>query len=124
MVKIFIPHKFTTLNEYISAERRNKYIAAKIKNDETKIVVAYLYKLTKLEKVKIDYQAVYKFTWHLKNKKLDPDNVAFARKFLLDGMVLSGLIENDGQKQIKGFTDDFVIDKDEGVEIIIQGVEE
>jgi len=38
-------------------------------------------------------------------------------------MVLSGLIENDGQKQIKGFTDDFVINKDEGVEIIIQEVD-
>ena len=30
----------------------------------------------------------------------DPDNVDFARKFLLDGMVTAGLLCNDSRKEI------------------------
>ena len=52
------------------------------------------------------------FAWYCKNKKVDPDNISFAKKFILDGFQDAKLIENDGFKQICCFQDIFHVDKD------------
>ena len=45
------------------------------------------------------------------------------KKFILDAMVLAGFIPNDGQKNIFGFMDNFVVDpKEPRVEITIEEV--
>lgn len=51
------------------------------------------------------------FRWYCKNQKKDPDNISFAKKFILDGMVKAGVLENDGWKQVAGFQDEFYLDK-------------
>lgn len=38
--------------------------------------------------------------------------MAFAKKAILDGMQKAGIIQNDGWNEIRGFIDDFEIDKD------------
>ena len=58
-----------------------------------------------------------RFTWHVKDKRTDADNIVFAKKFILDGFVKAGIIEDDSMKYIIGFIDDIVIDKNEYVEI-------
>lgn len=60
------------------------------------------------------------FNWYCANKKQDPDNIAFQQKFILDGMVKAGLIENDGWKQIRKLAHNFEVDKNNPrVEIIL-----
>lgn len=99
--------EFTDLNTYIRAERGNRFMAAKIKKTETERVI---WELAHPEK--IVGRAVISFDWYTKNERKDPDNVSFAKKFILDGMVVSGLLENDTRKCIKGFIDCFFVDKD------------
>lgn len=43
-----------------------------------------------------------KCTWFESNIRRDPDNIFAGVKFILDGLVKSGVLENDGQKWIKG----------------------
>ena len=56
-------------------------------------------------------KSIFKFTWYRKNRRTDPDNIAFAKKFLLDAMEEVGIIDNDGWKNVAGFIDDFFVDK-------------
>ena len=105
-----IYYKFTTLNAYISAERTNKYVGAKIKRVETEVV-----RLALLNKQPFKTPVRLKFTWLCKNKRIDPDNRAFAKKFVLDGMVKAHVLEDDTMRYITGFIDEFVISDKEGV---------
>lgn len=116
--KFTIPHELTDLNSYIQAERSNRYAAADIKSTMTYICTLYAKQLKHISKrVKLT------FTWYCKNQKKDPDNIAFAKKFILDALVKAGVLENDGWKQIAGFEDYFEIDADKPrVEIEIREV--
>lgn len=70
---------------------------------------------TKIEKGTIE------FSWYEKNKRRDKDNVAFAKKFILDAMQEMGILENDGWQQVIGFSDYFFIDKENPrVEVVIK----
>lgn len=109
---IELHYDFTSLNAYINAERRNKYVAAKIKKTETNFVHMSL-----LNKPKIATPCKLHFHWLLKNRRKDLDNVAFSKKFIIDGMVHAGIIPNDGLKYITGFTDTFEISDKVGVRI-------
>ena len=109
-----INHRFTSLNKFINAERSNRYIAAKIKREETSIAHMSL-----LGKPPITTPCKLKFTWYIKDKRMDPDNISWSKKAVIDGMVKAKLIPDDGLKYITGFTDEFIIDKHERVEIEI-----
>ena len=50
-------------------------------------------------------------TWYEPDRRRDPDNIAAAIKFVLDGMVNVGLIPNDGWKNIAGIEHRFAVDK-------------
>ena len=114
MNKVFIPHQFCTLNKYIAAMNRNRYIGNKIKQDETEI--ARLHFIGK----KFDTPCYIKFRWFVKDKRTDPDNIAFAKKYILDGIVKAKSIPDDTMRHILGFTDEFIIDKNNvGVEVTI-----
>lgn len=52
-----------------------------------------------------------RFTWIEPNARRDMDNIAFAKKFILDAIKKYGLIADDGQKYIAGFSDSFGVDK-------------
>ena len=105
---MIIYHKFTSLNKYINSERTNKFVAAKIKREETRI--AYL-SLKGSPAIKTPCKL--RFIWATTNKRIDPDNIAWAKKFILDGMVKANIIPDDTRKHITGFVDDFLIgDKD------------
>lgn len=106
-MKIKIDYKYATLNEYINAERSNKYYAAKMKKLQTDVSRAFF-----ITKDKIKNPVDITFTWHLMNKRRDPDNICFAKKFILDGMVTAKFIENDNLKWIKSFKDYFVVETD------------
>ena len=105
-MKITIPGELTDLNNYINAERSNRFKASKIKKTETEKCI-WISK----NKGNVDTKVKVIFTWYCKDQMKDPDNICFAKKFILDGFVKSGLLKNDGWKQIEGFEDKFIIDK-------------
>lgn len=65
------------------------------------------------------------FVWYEPNAKRDPDNVVFAKKFILDGLKVGGIIPDDSQKWVRGFDyERWVVDKEkQGVEITIRRTE-
>jgi Holliday junction resolvase RusA-like endonuclease len=66
-------------------------------------------------------RAYLDIVWYEPNRRRDLDNIAAGKKFILDGLQAIGKIENDGWKQIAGFTDTFEVDKqDPRVEVKIR----
>ena len=118
---IFIPGEFTTANEYIEAERSNRYAGAEIKKCET-----YRAKLAGRDVKQVQYYPVdLYFTWYRRDRKRDPDNCAFSIKFILDGLVKAGVLKADGWNQIRSIHHEFVVDKNNlGVEIRIMEIDE
>ena len=100
-----IPGEFTSLNEYIRAERGRfgMYQAGKIKKEETERV-AWLAK-----RVKIETPCYFVFKWTVKNKKKDSDNVAFSCKYIFDGLVEAGAIPNDSMAHVLGIVHLFAV---------------
>ncbi|NGM16977.1 hypothetical protein GMI70_02965 [Eggerthellaceae bacterium zg-893] len=113
-----VPGRFPGLNDYVEAERANRYAAAKMKRDETERVAAE----AAAQKVPSFSRPVrLGFLWVEPNRRRDLDNVAFAKKFVLDGLVAAGVIAGDGPRLVAGFEDSFSIDKeDPRVEITIE----
>jgi len=109
IVTITIPGRLPSANEYINDSRGNKYKSAKVKKNLTESIAALIINKSKGVKFK---RVFVKFKWIEKDKRRDPDNIAFAKKFILDAAQLAGLIENDGQSQINGFVDEFDFDSD------------
>jgi len=108
---------FISLNEYINYERMQKYIAASIKKRETERVY---YEALSQKKGQVNKKIFIVFHWFVKDKKKDKDNIAFAKKFILDGLVLAKVLKNDGFDDIEGFLDFFSVDpKDERVEVTL-----
>jgi hypothetical protein len=50
--------------------------------------------------------------WICKNKRKDKDNIMAGTKFVLDGLVVEGIIDNDGWKDIGHITHGFIVDKE------------
>ena len=104
------------LNEYTRACRSNKYAGAKLKKrNQAKVVRAI--EDAGLKPLRGNVSLV--ITWYDKpganGRHRDKDNIAFAKKFVLDGMVEAGLIADDDWATVIGFTDLFVESDDEGV---------
>ena len=96
---------FESLNNYINAERTNRYKAAKIKKTMTAIYATAFNGIKPYEK-----PITLTFTWFLKNKRRDLDNIAFNQKFIIDGMVLAKVIHDDSMKYVQGLVHRVVID--------------
>lgn len=119
MNRVKIKGKLPSLNEYINACRRNRYAGAKMKQ-ETETLVGY--QLVALRPIKAP--VIIHFFWYEKNSRRDKDNVAAAKKFILDAMQKTGKIPNDNNKFIAGFTDSFIYGIEYGVEIIVEPITE
>ena len=97
-----IPLKLPSLNDYIAACRQNAYKGAKMKRETEREIGFFVRRLRKYE-----CPVTIRFLWIEKTAKRDLDNVAFAKKFILDAMVKNGKLPDDGQKWVKGFEDRF-----------------
>lgn len=103
LILYYIP---TDLNTYINQERTHRMIAARTKKEETESVrLASLVADLKPMKSPV----VLNFTWYYKSKH-DLDNISFAKKYILDGLVKARVLQNDSKKDVIGFKDDYVND--------------
>ena len=107
-----IIYEFTSLNKMIQANRGNYHIGNKIKQTETEVV-----RLSALGHAPFNTPCRIKFTWLIKNRMTDPDNIASAKKQILDGLVKARILPDDTHKYILGFTDEFEISDKAGVRI-------
>lgn len=121
-MKLVIPGPLPGLNEYISAERANRQLGAKLKREAQWVVEVCAKK--QLRKFRPAGSVRMKYTWYERNRRRDKDNVSsFGRKVIQDALVKAGVLENDGWAQIDGFSDDFQVDaKRPRVEVEIEEV--
>lgn len=49
------------------------------------------------------------FVWTEQDRRRDKDNIAAAKKFILDGLQQAGVIDNDGWSQVATWQDQFAI---------------
>lgn len=108
IISFTIPGTLPGLNDYVKANRSNLYKGNQMSRDAHYLCKLGMIKLAgkRLEHGFID------FRWYEKNKRRDKDNISAAKKFILDAMQEMGIFENDGWKQIDGFSDRFFVDKD------------
>lgn len=100
--ELFIPVRLPSLNDFIGAMNRNRFIGNKMKREYTELVSTYA-KANRLghftEPITLEFQ------YTEPNNKRDGDNIVFAKKFILDGLVEAGVLTDDNQKWVKGFSD-------------------
>jgi len=120
--KIVIESELPSLNEYVNSERSNRFAGANLKHKFTTICSVYT-RAAMNEGVEFSWPCQLRFVWYMKDKRKDPDNVAFAKKFVLDGFQQCGFLDNDNIKHITGFTDEFRIDK-EHPRVVIESIQE
>lgn len=104
---LVIEGRLPSLNEYVAAERTNRFKAAAMKRRETERVrdAALAQGCPRFEG-----PVTVRFLWVEPNRRRDLDNVAFAKKFVLDGLVAAGVLGGDGQRFVVGLQDTFEVD--------------
>lgn len=109
-MKFVIQGRLPSLNQYIDAERTNRYAAAKMKKDIQKRIGADI-RAAKLGKAEVPVKLIYRF--YEPNRRRDKDNIAaVAHKFVQDSLVAEGILDDDGWDYVTGFEDEFFVDKE------------
>jgi len=128
--KLTIPGTLPNLNDYLKAERQTIRAGGKfttrgneLKQTSQDYIIYYIRQ--QLRGVHITKPVRLNYTIFEPNHKRDLDNVsAFIHKTVQDSLVLVGILDNDGWKNIKGFTDDFAVDKGSPrIEVVIVEVD-
>ena len=107
-MRFVIPGPLPGLNEYIEAERSNLHAAAGMKQKTQHFIGAVA--RSQHRKARFTNPVIMHYIWIEKDRRRDWDNVVFARKFIQDAFVDAGILIDDGQKYVLGFTDRFAID--------------
>ena len=109
-MKLIIPGRLPGLNEYIDAERNNRYRAAKLKADAETLVLAIARK--QLRGWRAKGPVVMHYLWVEKDRRRDKDNVSgYGRKVIQDALVKGKYLPNDNWQWISSFEDAFAVDK-------------
>lgn len=97
------------LNEYITAERGNRYRAAEMKKRCESVVMHAARSLGSLQVQEPVYMVYH---WYEKDRRRDKDNISgYGRKIIQDALVKAHILQNDGWKNICGFEDRFEVDR-------------
>ena len=120
-----IKAKLPSLNDFIKANRSNAYKGNKFKQDVEMLIGAYIRKALTAKTLHPPNGAVIvAFEWHEKTKKRDADNIASAKKFILDALQKNGVLKNDSRKYVVGFHDTIIDDKEDFVVVRLIGYKE
>ena len=117
MSRVEINMKFPSLNDYVDANRANRQYGAKMKRE---LETGICYFIKRMKKIKRPVEL--HFRWIEKDTRRDPDNIAFAKKFILDAMIKAGKLPDDGWKWVRGLSDSFEIGKTTKVIVYIREV--
>jgi Holliday junction resolvase RusA-like endonuclease len=117
-MRIEIPLKLPSLNDYVRACRANKYGGAKMKKDTEEAIGWFIKSLPRFES-----PVTISFHWIEANKRRDYDNIAFGKKFILDALVKYGKLKDDNRRFVTGFADTFQYGEKTAVIINIERTE-
>jgi len=106
-VTFTIPGRLPGLNEYTRACRSHAQQGAALKR-QAEAQVIWSAKAARLKPV--SGPVFMSFAWYEPDRRRDTDNVAFAKKFILDALVQLGILADDGRNHVVGFADEFRID--------------
>lgn len=119
-MQFIVKAKLPSLNDYVAACRANKFQGAKFKEEvETIIGWAIRQAVCKGDLKPTDKPIVLHFEWHERTTRRDADNIASAKKFILDALQKQNIIPNDNRKYVKGFHDTIIDDKSDFVRVEI-----
>jgi|SRR6056297_2387254 len=106
--KLIVPGVMPGMNEIIDQNKIHWSNYHEIKKDYDDIVSFYAQQqgIKFFEKVKLN------ITYYMKNKKKDPDNLCAAKKFILDGLVKAGVLEDDNWDIVKEFNETWEVDRE------------
>lgn len=108
--KFRIDGELPGINQYINAERSNRFKAAKMKGSYDKYVRRFID--DQLRHIRIYKPVRIMYVYYCSNRRRDKDNISgFAHKVIQDALVNSKVLVNDGWDNIEGFSDYFKIDK-------------
>lgn len=100
-----VPGVLMGLNEYSRLSRSNRFAAANAKREQEMRICAAI--RLQLRGWRTDRAVRVDFLWVECSRRRDRDNVAFAKKFVLDALVRCGTIRGDGWRDVVGFSDSF-----------------
>lgn len=109
------------LNDFLAAVNKHRLMGNKMKQEQTERV-AWLAKA----QLPVFTRAInLTFVYREKNRKRDKDNIAFAKKFIFDGLVMAGRIPNDTWAWVGDWSEAFVVEPNNpGITVIINEVKE
>lgn len=117
-IRLTIPGELPTMNEIVAVSKKHHMAYASMKKKYTDLVHLHASNLPKVDR------ADFLIIWYCKNRRKDKDNIMAGAKFILDGLVNAGVIENDGWAQVGNIFHVFKVDKDNPrVEIEITSIE-
>lgn len=94
------------MNQIIAKSKQHFAVYSKMKKKYTELVMECAEGLPVIE------SANFHIIWYAKDKRKDPDNIAAGgTKVILDGLVDSGILKNDGWKEIQSISHTFKVDK-------------
>ena len=104
-----IEGRLPSLNDYIEAERANRYAAANMKK-KWQDYIAIEIRIAKLKKVEKPVVIFYRH--FVPDKRRDRDNItAIAHKFTQDALVATGILKDDGWDSVVNSFDFWQIDR-------------
>lgn len=120
---LVIHARLNNLNDYISAERTSRYMDADMKARNEALVKLAIKQ--QMRGIRIGEPVFMEYRWYEKNRRRDLDNISsFGRKVIQDALVQTHVLQNDGWKEIEGFSDEFFVDADNPrIEVLIREVE-
>lgn len=116
-MKILFDYKYPSLNEYINACRSHWSRGARMKR-ECDAATALMVRMQRVKPVTGPVRI--RFVWHERTARRDWDNIRFAAKFVLDGLVKAGVLPDDGQAWVRGLSDEVVVDGRQFVECFME----
>lgn len=105
--KLEIPGTLPTLNEYVNKERTNRFAAAKVKKDTQEYIRSFI----PFGSPQFKGAVVVSFRWVRPDMRSDKDNVAFAKKFILDALQEAEIIEKDSWRLCTPYDIGFAVNK-------------
>ena len=119
---LIVPTRLNNLNDYLSAERTSRYKGAEMKAQNEELVKIAIKQ--QMKGIRIEEPVFMEYRWYEKNRRRDLDNISsFGRKVIQDALVQTHVLQNDGWKEIEGFSDEFFVDADNPrIEVLIREV--
>jgi hypothetical protein len=130
MQQFVIPIRFDSFNDYTKKLKQSKperrYFPARRYKTAVEEQIVWYIKAARIRPIK--HPVFISFLWYEekkgREKSRDKDNIAFAKKFILDRLQKRKVLPNDNDDWVRGFRDFFVYGEGQKVIVRIEGVDE